>query len=147
MIRKMTETDFPIVLVLCTRMYEETTTYRHFQFCATRIMEILKLAVTQGFAVLAITDGLVVGFMAACAVNPAFSRDFMACDYALYVLPEYRGGMSAFRLVKEYISWAKESGVKLITVGVTAGIDNAKAIEFYKSAGFRESGTQLSMEV
>ena len=146
MIRKMTEDDLSEVLSLCQVMYQETATYRIMQFSATRIVEILKTAIRGGFATVAMESEEIIGFMAGCSVNPTFSHDLMACDYVLYILPEHRGGLSAYRLAKAYISWARELGCKLITVGVTAGIDNERAIEFYKSMGFRKSGVQLSME-
>ena len=62
------------------------------------------------------------------------------------MLPEYRGGIAAVRLVAAYVQWARKGGAKIITVGVTAGIDNDAAIAFYKAMGFHESGVQLMMD-
>lgn len=146
MIRQMIPFDIPCVVALCMRMHSESETYRRMEFSAVRCEGIARLAISDGFAMVAMEGSEIIGFMCGCAVMPAFSKDLQACDHALYIVPEHRGSFAAVRLVSAYIQWAKERGCKLTTVGVTAGIDNGKAIEFYKHLGFRESGVQLVME-
>lgn len=146
MIRPMTIDDLNAVLPLCVRMYEESTGYESMRFSACRCGEILRGAIRDGFAAVAVIEGKVIGFMVGCAVQPTFSADLQACDFALYVAPEWRGGFSAARLVAAYIVWAKERGCRRITVGVTAGVNNDEAVAFYEGMGFRSCGVQLSME-
>jgi GNAT superfamily N-acetyltransferase len=156
----MTVGDIPDVVDLLYQMYQESPTYKALAFDIGRIEEMAGLVMEGGFAVVyeasaAVADGNssaepqkgeIVGVMAGATYKPAFSRDLMACDYVLYVRPDFRGFV-AVRLVAAFIAWAKSKGVKLITAGVTAGIDNDKAIQLYEIMGFKKSGVSLMMEV
>ena len=147
MIRKINKDDILKVIALCRMMHEESTNYKHMLFSPERVLEVILMTVENGYISVIEQGDELIGIMAGCLVQPAFSRDFMACDYMLYVKPEYRGGMTAFRLVRDYIKWAKERGAKIITVGVTAGIDNSFAIKFYEALGFKQTGCHMMMEV
>ena len=147
MIRQMTEQDIPDVIELGRRMHSESTNLQSLRFSPQRTAWIALSAIQSGFAMVAEKGGQIVGMMAGCVVMPFFSEDIISCDYALYVLPEFRTGMTAIRLADEYVAWSRCKGVKLVTVGVTAGIDNAAAIAFYEALGFRQSGSQLMIEV
>ena len=147
MIRPMTGDDVDEVVELAAVMYRESANYRRMEFSPERVREMAGMVMQSGFAMVAIKDGRMIGLMAGSLVQPVFSRDLMACDFLLYVLPQHRGGTAAIRLVNAYVQWAKQDGAKLITVGVTAGIDNDAAIAFYTAMGFRTSGVQMMMEV
>ena len=147
MIRPMTGDDVNEVIEMAAVMYRESANYRRMGFSPERVREMAAMVMQGGFAMVAVKDGRLIGLMAGSLVQPVFSRDRMACDFLLYVLPQHRGGTAAIRLVNAYVQWAKQGGAKLITVGVTAGIDNDAAIAFYKAMGFRASGVQMMMEV
>jgi len=146
MIRPMVEDDIDEVVELAAVMYRESVNYRRLEFSPERVREMVVMVMQNGFAVVAVKDGRIIGLMAGSLVQPAFSRDLMACDFLLYVLPQHRGGTAAIRLVDAYVQWARQGGVKMITVGVTAGIDNDAAIAFYRAMGFRTSGVQMMMD-
>ncbi len=146
MLRPMTEHDIPRVIELCRLMHKESKNYQCMEFSADRIASVLALVVKDGFAVVSDSHGELTGFMAGCAVQPTFSGDFMACDYALYVHPDYRGGLTAGRLLDAYVEWAISKGVKVITAGVSAGC-GGDAVGFYESCGFERCGDLLRMEV
>lgn len=146
MIRPMVEDDIDEVVELAAVMYRESVNYRRLEFSPERVREMVVMVMQNGFAVVAVKDGRIIGLMAGSLVQPAFSRDLMACDFLLYILPQHRGGTAAIRLVDAYVQWARQGGVKMITVGVTAGIDNDAAIAFYRAMGFRTSGVQMMMD-
>ena len=147
MLRPMTESDMDVVVDLLTQMYEESSNYQELEFSLDRVEEVARQTIQSGFAMLyEETGGKVVGVMAGVVYQPTFSRDLMAADLALYVHPDYRGFV-AVRLVTAFITWAKSRGAKLISVGVTAGIDNDAAVKLYEILGFKKTGTSLMMEV
>ena len=146
MLRNMTVEDIPEVTELAAVMYRESENYRAMSFSPERVREMALMVIQNGFAMVAVQDGKIIGLMAGSLVQPAFSKDLMACDFLLYVLPEYRGGMAAVKLVAAYVQWARKGGAKIISVGVTAGIDNDSAIAFYRAMGFHESGVQMMMD-
>lgn len=147
MIRKIDKNDLLKIVDLCKMMYEEGANHKRLSFSPERVLEVVATTVETGYISVIEQGEELVGIMAGCLVQPAFSRDFMACDYMLYVVPKCRGGMTAIRLVRDYIKWAKEGGAKLITVGVTAGIDNDFAVKFYEALGFKQTGNLMMMEV
>ena len=146
MIRQMTENDIPEVIELAAVMYRESINYRSLEFSPERVREIAAVVINTGFAMVAVKAAQIIGMMAGSLVQPVFSRDLMACDFLLYVLPQHRGGTAAIRLVNAYVRWARQGRAKMITVGVTAGIDNDAAIAFYRARGFRTSGVQMMMD-
>ena len=146
MIRPMVEDDIDEVVELAAVMYRESVNYRRLEFSPERVREMVVMVMQNGFAVVAVKDGRIIGLMAGSLVQPAFSRDLMACDFLLYILPQHRGGTAAIRLVNAYVRWARQGRAKMITVGITAGIDNDAAIAFYRAMGFRTSGVQMMMD-
>lgn len=146
MLRHMTEADIPSVVDLLREMHSESPNYRELLYSPRRVAETCREAMANGYAAVYVVDGEIVGVMGGMVYQPAFSRDLMASDYVLYLKPNNRG-IAAIRLVTDYIRWAKVQGAKIISVGVTAGIDNEYVAKFYEDMGFRKSGVQLMMEV
>jgi len=143
----MVEEDIPEVTELAAVMFHEGKTYRSLSFSPERVREMASMIIRTGFAMVAVKEGgHIIGLMAGSLVQPAFSLDLMASDFLLYVLPQHRGGTAAFSLVRNYVDWARRGGAKIISVGVTAGINNDAAIAFYRAMGFRESGVQMMMD-
>ena len=66
-----------------------------------------------------------------------FGSDLIAVDIALYVKPGSRG-FSSVRLVKQFIAWAQEKGVKQIRPGISTG-DKAGG-KIYRALGFKDLG-------
>ena len=146
MLRHMTEADIPSVVDLLREMHSESPNYRELLYSPRRVAETCREAMGNGYAVVYVVDGEIVGVMGGSVYQPAFSAELTASDYVLYLKPDNRG-IAAIRMVTDYIRWAKARGVKVILVGVTAGIDNEYVAKFYEDMGFRKSGVQLMMEV
>lgn len=102
---------------------------------------------TQGVGILAEEDGACHGIIAGWALTDFFNDEICAREMILYVRREKRGGTTAMRLVREFERWAKEIGAKEVNVGVSAKIDDDKAIRFYKSLGYLPSGVNLAKEI
>lgn len=100
----------------------------------------------QGLLVLAEVDNEIVGFAKAGISEQWFSYDLIAFEYAIYVVPEKRGSMIGARLVQAYKHWARDQGAKLITMGVTTGINDAGIGSMYERMGFPLVGTVHAME-
>lgn len=92
------------------------------------------------FAHVARIDGLIRAMMIAQLMPFYFSDQLIAQDLLLYVHPDFRGGTSAPRLLKNYIRWAKARGAAELCLGVTAGIANETAGRLYRANGFEHVG-------
>ena len=88
----------------------------------------------------------IIGFIGASVERCNFGRDFISYDQALYVDPRHRGVhgyLAAQLLLKAYIRWAQRKNAKRIFYNITAGINNQRAIDVIKRAGFVEYGCCL----
>ena len=74
-----------------------------------------------------------------------FGRDWTASDLALYLTPEHRGGTTAARLVKAFVTWAQAAGAKQIRPGVSTG--QPGALNLYAGLGFTPVGQLFCMNL
>jgi ribosomal protein S18 acetylase RimI-like enzyme len=80
--------------------------------------------------------------MAACAI-----KEDEAEMFAVWVAPSHRRSGAGLALLQFAAQWAQSRGVKRLNVGVYN--DNAGALAFYRSAGFKDTGkvkAELSTE-
>lgn len=82
------------------------------------------------------TVGMVVGFVG----QYWFSKERYAMDLALYVHPEFRGSSAAFRLLKEFTTWASQQNIRQIRCGETTRVNPEATAKLYKKMGFEIGG-------
>lgn len=89
-------------------------------------------------------DGTPAGFFMGYVAAMWFSREVFAGDYGLYIRPEFRNtresALAACKLVDLFETWARESGARQVTVGVTAGIRDESATKLYCRLEYAPSG-------
>ena len=94
----------------------------------------------RGAAFLAYRNTICVGFIGA-VISPVFFSEYeRASDVGFYILPQYRGGREAFKLLKAIEDWAKDQGVSEITMGQTVGNKIEETKKFYTHQGYAISG-------
>lgn len=135
-IRPMQLSDVDAMLELARAMHEESV-YRHLPFDDQKVAELVRACSMQdswaGFV--AVENGRLYGFFAGHITEYFFSRERMAKDIGLYVVPEKRGRMTAVRLIKIFIRWAAEKGVTEVALGVSALEDNSRTYALYQRLG------------
>ena len=103
-----------------------------------KIQQLLDYPKSVGF--LAFEDDKCIGFVAAI-ISPFFFSEYeRATDLGFYILPEHRGGTTAFKLLKTVENWAKEMGVKEIFMGHSVGGNIEGMKKFYEHNGYRIGG-------
>lgn len=147
MIRPAVIDDLQALLKLAERMHEESPRFSRVPPSRTRMSQTLirLMSDTYGFAWVAEDDGEPVGMMLGLAAPHWGCEALAACDLLLYVLPEHRGGRTAPALVERFRDWTREIGCHLVTVGVTAGINNEGAARLYERQGFTRCGVLLEV--
>lgn len=150
MIREATFLDIPAVFELCKKAYEESNYHqRLYAWDEEKAISSLKIFILCNGATILIdeNDGVITGFLIAELTAPVGGVDVIATDVAFYVLPEYRGSLTAFRLIKKYECWAKTNGAKHIELGVSSGVDHEKTLSLYAFLGYRPSSVTYIKEV
>lgn len=146
MIRSATQDDVPVMLALGRRMHDESPTFSGLSFNADKLRAVIERVIESpdGFACVA-TDsaGVIVGGMLAMATPHWCSDDLVACDLALFIAPEHRGGMAAVRLLNAYADWAEDRSIRLVMFGVMTGIEPEKTEQLCLRLGWRRGGVVM----
>jgi GNAT superfamily N-acetyltransferase len=151
LIRPIEDQDVEPGIDIIRTMLEEGTEYQGVLFDEAVVRGWLRAAIEKpddyfGVALMS-EEGKPVGGMLGCRGNFTFSKQYMAIEVGLYILPEYRGSSAAVRLIKTFETWARDRGCVMIQSGVTIGINNDLAAGIYRKLGYRDAGPMLRKEL
>lgn len=145
MIRAATTDDIPRMVELGRAMHAESPAFGAMRFDADKLAGVIAAAMGSpvGFAMVAERDGEVIGGMVAMAAPHYFSPDLVACDLALFIQAEHRGGMAAVRLLAAYREWGIGIGAAKVQLGVMAGIEAWMVEALCERLGARRVGVVM----
>lgn len=149
-VEELREEQVELGVAMARQMHEASPFYRNFPFSEAVFRGWLMASIKEPnriFCRFVWRGEEICGGMLGAAANMLFSETKMAMELALYVQPQFRGGRTGILLVKAFEKWAKEQNCGLMTVGVSAGITDNRAIEFYKRLGFEQHGVSLRREI
>jgi GNAT superfamily N-acetyltransferase len=137
MIIRATNEHFEELFALIAQMVDEST----FSFAPPSRKRIQNLMdYPKGAAFLAYKEDKCIGFVGAI-ITPFFFSDYeRATDVGFYILPEHRGGSTAFKLLKAIEDWAKENGAKELFMGHSVGGKIEEMKKFYIHNGYKIGG-------
>ena len=145
-IRKAKKEDMNAVIFLGKAMFDESSLQATaFDLC--KCVQWFSRVLADGLVVVAEDKDKFIGMLGAGIGEPDFSSDKIAYDYLVYVIPSYRGTRLAERMIKVYILWAREMGVKEgnINIGINVGVNTDRTERFYRKLGFVRSGVNMRM--
>lgn len=147
MIRAATPADIPRIIEIGITLHA-TTAYASQPYVHEKAAAfLLQLIEGEGVVFVAEVDGQVIGAMAGGIVDQWFSHDLIAYDYSVFVLPSHRHGITALRLIKAFVAWARIKGAKQVQMGICTGVNVEGISRLYESAGFRLLGPLYAMEL
>ena len=88
-------------------------------------------------------DGVLLGYCESLWFSPQKG----ARDLAVYVRPERRGSLIAYRLWSQFKSWATAAGAQALWMGTGSGIAPQRSRKFYLGLGMREVGSLYRMKL
>lgn len=101
----------------------------------------------DGLVLMACEGDTPVGGIAAIATRSFFGPDKVSSEFAVYVQPDKRGAVAALDLLRHYVVWARTKGVKRISAGNSAGMDDARFVRLLSRLGFKRAGSLMYLEV
>lgn len=142
MIRAATLEDIPRMVELGRVMHGESPVFCRLRFDGAQLASTIAstIASPAGFAHVAEHGGQVVGGMLAMVAPHYFSPDLVACDLALFMAPEHRGGMAGVRLISAYVGWAESMGAAVTQLGVMTGVNVDKTEALLHRLGWHRAG-------
>lgn len=92
------------------------------------------------FSAVAERDGKIVGALNGFMSSYFFAEPPIAIQEIFYVVPEARGSMAAYRLIRAFEDWAKERGAWEIQIHQRTNINAEHAERFFERIGYEHMG-------
>lgn len=123
-------------------MHAESPRFRHLDFSMVKTANcIIGLLVSDDGGVVVVEDeGHIVAMLGGFVTEHFFGTDKVACDLGVYVSPEHRGSLYAFRMVRAFEKWAKERGAVDMVLGISTENDADMIRKLYGRMGYADSG-------
>jgi len=86
-------------------------------------------------------SGRLMGFMAGYVTAHFFSLEKSAYDLFVFVRPERRGSLIAYRLCSAFKAFAEQAGARTLCFGTIAGIAPQRTRKFFTGFGMTEVGS------
>lgn len=119
-------------------MAAESPRWRRLEYSPARVRNTIEALMSSpdGLVMVARRDGRLAGaILAVCDAN--WMSDERICqELALYLAPQYRGTMTASRLICAMAAWAKVKGARWVEAGVSTGVHPERTARLYQRLGF-----------
>ena len=144
MIRKAEEADIPRLSDMAQTMMQESS-FTRLSFSPEKFEERCKAIISNGFCMVAVKGGEIIGAMLGDCYEAWYSMDRIGFDYALYIDKAHRNGLIAAKLVRRFESWCEDMNVKQIRLGTSTG--NNEASRLYQALGYAVTGELFLKEL
>jgi len=88
-----------------------------------------------------------VGFLWGCARALPWSKEKLAFDTILYVIPEKRKTSVGYKLMNSWEEWAREHNAVEVQISIASGIHEDSSVTFFKKMGYHYIGQQYRKEI
>lgn len=145
MIRQATKEDIGEILSILQTTVNETS-FKDLTINPDKAIDYLEEFIDNNQYMAAVEkDGKLIGGMIGTIESPWYSDDLIGYDLGLFILPEYRHGLIATKLILYFIEWCKKNNVKQIRPGISTGIFQVSRL--YQNLGFEVTGNNFLMRV
>lgn len=144
MLRQATLDDLPGLIVMAGDMLADSD-YAPFDVSAERFERFATPLITHGFAMVKESGGELVGAVLGDVITPWYSTRRMGVEYAVYIRPDKRNGLTAARMVSQWVKWCKAHDAVQCRAGISTG--NMAIARLYEAMGFRRSGTSFILDL
>lgn len=141
-VREASADDLPALIALGRIMHAEAPALRHATFSEEKVRAALTYALEHGCVIVHEGASGIDGGYVALLIERWFSTDRYVTDVALFVRPDVRGGMIAYRLVSAFIEWCASRGIapQDVVVGISTGVNAEETGALYERLGFVRIG-------
>ncbi|WP_052832938.1 GNAT family N-acetyltransferase [Bradyrhizobium sp. LTSP885] len=141
MLRKIKTADVGLIIEMLHALHEESPHYNTVMQDEQYVRNNLASMIEHP-AFIGSIDADLRGFMFGQATAKWFDPEVNAYELLLYILPEYRGGLLAARLIKQFEIDAKRLGCVHVRAGTSTQISTEEVLRLYERLGYtREANT------
>lgn len=141
-IRDATHDDLDSLMDIAAEMHAESPRFSSLTFAPDKVLQLFisLIQLPNGLLLVAEQDGIIIGGIAALATPHWMSYDLISDDVGLFISAEYRGGVTAARLVKKYMHWARDQGVMpgWTQLGIMTGVHVEETAALYRALGLQQ---------
>ena len=139
-IRPATHDDLDLLMPIAESMHIESPRYSKLAFSHDKVLQLYITLIDADSCLMLVAeqDGEIIGGVAGMVTPHWFSDELVANEYGVFILPDHRGGMTAVRLVRGYIEWAKSQGAKMIQLGISTGVHVEQTQALYQAIGLKQ---------
>lgn len=141
-VRTATAKDVNWMLDVLEHLWEESPIYKHYTKDRNYVWGALHAMLCRQDMIMLVDDAYK-AFMIGCVSNQWYAPDIEAFEMLLAVDKQFRGGMTAVRLIKEFERECRERNATAIYVGSSLGIADETAKALYRKLGFSDYGAGL----
>jgi L-amino acid N-acyltransferase YncA len=142
-LRKATLQDMDGLIDMAEAMLLDSD-YNPFDVSKQRFTQFATPLITHGFAMVKEVNDRLVGAVLGDVITPWFSTKRMGIEYAVYIRPEHRNGLTAARMITKWCEWCKANQAVQCRAGISTG--NMAVATLYERLGFRRSGTNFILD-
>lgn len=137
------------VLRLAREMHAESVIHRYMPLNEEKVIAQLEAAAANPdcYFRLAVCQGEIVGGFLAVPSTLYFCDDKVSQDRAWFVRRDGRGTGAAVALVRDWIRWGKERGVRWFFLGQSTAVNMETTAALYERLGFTVVGVNTVMGV
>lgn len=141
MIRNATHYDVAVMAEIGRLMHAEGV-FSKFNYDYERVVRLIStlIELDRGIAIVATEGDKIIGGFIGSLDQHWFGNDMQAYDLALFIVPEKRQGLTAVRLIKEYIKQAKALGASQISIANSTGFEPERVKALFEYTGFKQVG-------
>lgn len=141
MLRPITTNDVGLIIEMLLALHVESPHYNTVQPDEDYVRTTLSSMIEQPAFIGYIDDDLR-GVMFGITNRTWFDSELNAYELLLYILPEYRGGLLAARLIRQFELAAKRLNCIHVRAGTSTQIDTEDLLRLYERLGYtREANT------
>lgn len=146
MIRSIEVNDTGLIIEMLYTLAEESPRYGQVRQDEAFVRVNLDHMVQQpGF--IGVIDDELRGVMFGSASQNWYDPELRAYEQLLYILPEFRNGALAPRLIKEFERRARNLGCIAIHAGVTTQMQDERTFRLYERLGYTREGNAVTKRI
>lgn len=140
LVRQANLGDLYQLMDIAEAMHHESPRYSALEFSKEKMQALYIKLIEQDNCLMLVADkdGEVVGGLGGAISEGWFTTDLIASEFGVFLIPEHRGGITAARMIKQFIDWAKWNGAKMINLGISTGIHTEETAKLYRSLGLKQ---------
>ncbi len=141
MLRPIVAEDIGLIIEMLLTLHVESPHYNKVQPDEDYVRTTLASLIEQP-AFIGYIDADLRGLMFGIATRTWYDSELNASELLLYILPEYRGGMLAVRLIKQFELAALQRGCVHVRAGASTLVNTEQTLSLYERLGYtREANT------